>query len=71
MFEVAASGFDFEKVSIQGEGLVKKLLVLVLSGALMFNNEQRVVKYESSKSVRVEGGLVMREVKFRSLMKLW
>ena len=47
------------------------LLVFVLSGAWLSCNERRLVKYESSSSVRVDVGLVMREVEFRSQMNLW
>ena len=36
------------------------LLVFVLSGGWMSSNERRVVKYESSRSVRVEERLVKR-----------
>ena len=57
---------------IQREGLVHvELLVLVLSGAWMSSKEWRVVKYESSKSVTVEEGLMMRGVDLRSLMNPW
>ena len=51
--------------------MLGKLLVLVLSGGWMSSNEQMVVKYESSKSVRAGGGVMMRGLEFRSLINLW
>ena len=43
----------------------------MLSGAWISSKDRTVVKYESSKSVRVEGGLVMKGVELRSLMNIW
>ena len=37
----------------------EELLVLVISGAWLSSNERRVIKYESNKSVKMEGGLVL------------
>ena len=66
------SRFEVENVRDYPEGdLVRnELLVLVMSGALRSSNERRVVNYESRRSVRVRGGLVMREVELKSLMRL-
>ena len=39
---------------------MRELLVLVLCGAQMSSKKRRMVKYESSKFIRVEEFLVMR-----------
>ena len=57
---------------IQGDILVREdLLNLVMSGAWRSSSERRVVKYESSRSVRMSERFVMRRMVFRSQMNLW
>ena len=47
---------------IQADNVVREdLLDLVMSGAWRSSRERRVVKYESRRSVRVNGGFVMME----------
>ena len=57
---------------IQGDFVVREdLLDLVMISAWRSSTERRVVKYESSRSVRVSGRFVMKGVEFRSQINLW
>ena len=57
---------------IQGDNVVREdVLDLIMSGAWRSSSERWVMKYESRRSVRVTGGIVMRGVEFRSHVNLW